>query len=190
MLSEIEFKKVLIKKLNINSKWRDGDLDNSPGKKVDVVNDFLKIAIEIKDDTLLKIPIPKPGELIVSDINITQKNRQFKDDLKSASKKFLNYPGYKTIVLIRTEMADRSNGTIDYTISGPYTLKKINGELIDAGRPSSYFNYSDNSINEVGAIIFWGNYKYLFADNTNPNVNTKRIIKKSEAEKIFNIKFL
>jgi len=188
MISEPEFKTRLLEKLNvINPGWADGDLDNSREKKADIVNNSLQIAIEIKDDTLYKALVPMPGRMIGQTNDLKQKNRQFKDDLKSANKKFINYPSYKTILILRTDMADRTTGLIDYIINGLKTFKKDGNELVYVGRPNTYFSDEDNSISEVGAIIFWGNNQIVYGPNNNPNFNKARFLDKDDIENILDI---
>ncbi len=188
MISEKEFKEKLITKLNfINSGWRDGDLDLFLGPKSDIINDQLKVAIEIKDDTKFNRRMPTTsGEIVLNGTNLSEKNRQFKDDIKSANKKFKSYIGYKTILLLRTEMIDFFSDIVNYTIDGPRSFAKINGELVCAGRPSTFWSGHDKSTAEVGGILFWGN-RCTYRINENPNINKKRIIDKIDLEKMMNI---
>lgn len=190
MLSEKEFKDKLTAKLNlINQGWYDGDLKNS-NKSADIVNDDLKIAIEIKDDVLYKSLIPpKDGRMVSQTIDITKKNRQYKNHIKLANEKFLNYKDYKSILILRTEIADRTSGTIDYIINGPQVFSKVNGQLQYAGRPSTFFGDHDNSTNEVGSVIFWGSSNIIYRKNINPNVNKNRFINKTRLQIIFGMKF-
>jgi len=188
LLDEKEFKERFITKLNnINSGWRDGDLDNFVGKKSDIVNDQLKIVFEIKDDIKYKMVIPtKSFEIVEDSVNLGGKNRQFKYDLKDANKKFLNYPGYKSIVILRTEMSGISKDVIEYTINGPKVIYiGKNGKSVGVGSPSTFWGNHDNSTREVGVILFLGcDNKIFYRENTNPNINRDRIIKKQELEKI------
>ncbi|MBP6886194.1 MAG: hypothetical protein KBC02_03050 [Candidatus Pacebacteria bacterium] len=173
MIPEKEFKKRLIYRLNSKSEgWRDGDLDSSVGRKADVVNDALKIAVEIKDDTTFHFIHPDPGQIVTQTTNLSTKNRQLKNHIKDANEKFLNYPDYKTVVLIRTEML---TGTIDYTIDGPQTFGKIGGQLVYTGRPSTFWGHHDKSTSEVGGILFWGD-KCQYRINENPNTKPQRIL--------------
>jgi len=181
-LDEKKFKENFINRLNdINPGWRDGDKDNFTGKKADIVNDKLKIVIEIKDDTKYKMIIPSTSEIIGNLTKLNNKNRQFKDDIKNANEKFLNYDGYKSIVLLRTEMSNRNGDVIEYTISGP---KIISGGGVY--RPSTFFGEHDESTKEVGVILFWGS-RIFYRENTNPNVVKNRIIRKQELERIMGV---
>ncbi len=189
MITEQEFKEKLIKKLNVlNPGWRDGDIDKFVGKKADIVNDDIKIVIEIKDDTVFKMDsLSKTCYPSIIEVKSNQKGRQFKGDLKDANKKFVNYPNYKSILLLRTRMADIPRDIIEYTLRGSKTYRKINGKWILAGRPSTFFSGHDNSTKEVGVILFLGKNECLYRENTNPNVNRKRIIEKRELEELFDI---
>ena len=180
MIPEIEFKNNLINKLNhINKGWRDGDLDIFDGKKVDVVNDDLKIAIEIKDDTQFKrILSSLPGEPVTNEIKVDKKNRQFKNHLKSANKKFLNYDNYQTLLLLRTEIVGCFSTIVDCVIDGP---------LPSVGMPSSFFLDHDKSTTEVGGFLFWDDKDCCYRINKNPNVNKNRIIEKKDLEKILGL---
>jgi len=167
MLKESEFKNKLINKLNsFYDGWRDGDLDTTQGMKVDIINDNLKIAIEIKDDTKYRF-----GDSASTNLHI--KGRQFKDDVKQGDKKFINYPDYQTLLIIRTDIDKK---VIEYVLGGCHAFGSINGQQQYTGRPSTFWGCHDNSINEVGALLFWGKKSLYFRPNDNPNANKNRVI--------------
>ena len=85
-------------------------------------------------------------------------------------------------------MANFFPDIIDYSINRPKTFSKVNGELVYSGRPSSFWEEHDQSIKEIGVILYWGNNKCYYRKNLNPNVNKKRILQKEELEKIIGIK--
>ena len=86
MTPQDQFKEKLIIKLKRHHPdWKDGDV----GGRVDVVNHSLKVAIEIKDE-------PGGGPDMEKKTNL-----QYGDHLRSAYRKFIKYPGYKTALLIR-----------------------------------------------------------------------------------------
>jgi hypothetical protein len=180
------FKQKLIDRFNKNAaNWIDGDSDLPNERTPDIINHSMKVVIEIKDDTKYKFDIPKNGEIGCKTTNLSEKNRQFKNHLKDANKKFINYPDYKSVLLLRTEVVNFMGSIAEYIINGPTTYKKINGKLLCIGHPSTFWGNHDHSTKEVGAILFLGNNEYFYRQNTNPNVNNKRILKRVELEKIF-----
>ena len=89
MTEEKQFKKLFINKLNnIYKGWRDGDLDNFNGSKIDIVNDNLKIAIEIKDDFRYKSIVPAlNGQIVSQTTNLSKKINNLKIISKKRIKK-------------------------------------------------------------------------------------------------------
>lgn len=188
MLDEKKFKIDLIDKLNsIHSGWRDGDLDQLNHKRVDIINDKLKIAIEIKDDIKFHINIANNK---ISDglIDLKEKNRQFKYDIKNSNKKFKFYPNYKSVVILRTEMVNYgfSRKQLEYIVNGPISIEKNSNQIT---RSSTFFGNHDNSTKEVGGFLFLDNDAYKYIENKNPNINKNRILNKKEFEKYFLILF-
>ena len=116
---EYEYKKRLLELLNkYKSGWIDGDAENQHEQTADLVNNSLKIVIEIKDDTKYKyVPPPPTGEMIVRTMYLPTKQNQLKKDAREANRKFRNYKNYKTILLIRTELIYK-NELIAYLING------------------------------------------------------------------------
>ena len=116
MTSEGVFKLELIEMLNgRHSGWVDGDHDNNGYKSADLVNHKSKIAIEIKDDLLSEPHKETSKNFFEGSYDINRLNKQYFDDIKDANKKFRNYPGYKSILLIRTSlpMAAIAKGAIE-----------------------------------------------------------------------------
>lgn len=188
-MDEQTFKEKLINSLNQNiDGWIDGDNEQPNQKTADIVNHIIKIVIEIKDDTKYRFDISEDGRIHGRTTNLCEKNRQIKNDLKDANKKFLNYHNYKSILLLRSEVVNFAGHIAEFIISGPTTYIKDNGKLLCKSHPSTFWGNHDQSTKEVGAILFMGRYGYYFRQNTNPNVNKKRLIEKSELEKIFGCK--
>jgi len=185
MISEEEFKNRLIKTLNqINDGWIDGDNEKRMGKKVDIVNHNLKIAIEIKDDTKNKTVVPPSGQIITQSTNLTLMNKQLSDDIKSANKKFQNYDNYKTILLIRTDF-DFSD-IIRYAIEGPKVLhiNKNTSQVINLTRQRKY---SDYVFKNIGCFLIFS--KSGVGYFLNKLSDASRQIEKLELEKIFQMEF-
>jgi len=186
MINEQIFKQKLIDRFNKNvAGWIDGDFDLPNKKTPDILNHSMKVAIEIKDDTKYKFDIPENGKIVCKTTNLSEKNRQFKNDLKEANKKFLNYPNYKSVLILRTEVVNFTGSIAEFIINGPTTYKKNNGKLLCVGHPSTFWGNHDQSTKEVGVILFVGKNEYFYRQNINPNINNNRIIKKIELENIF-----
>ncbi len=184
MIPEEKFKTDLIDKLNkIYPGWVNGDKEKGQHKKVDIINHSLKIAIEIKDDTYSKrIDPPLSGEIIVYGEDLDKKNKILLDDIRSANQKFKAYPGYKTILIIRTEsdIAD----TIRYPIEGLYTYKfnSRTKKLQYVGRKTKYSRFVRK---EIGCyLIFNGDWYYFF----NKYANQNRVLHKRDIEDYFGIR--
>jgi len=82
----------------LNSDWEDGDLNNQD-KTADLINKNLKLAVELKNDTIFKIKINR----ISGGSLITLSNR-YRGYGRDANQKFLSYPDHKTALLIETQM--------------------------------------------------------------------------------------
>jgi hypothetical protein len=184
MIIEKEYKDKLIKLLNNrNPGWIDGDKEGNPNKKTaDIVNDDLKIAIEIKDDTKnKKIKIPTDGTIITSSENLTIMNKRMSDCLKDANNKFKEYPEYKTILILRTNFDFPD--LIRYAFEGLHTYTKKGDESPHySGRTGKY---SIHAKKEVGSIIV-DSKNFGFFENRYAKKSRK--IKKEEVENIFNKK--
>lgn len=182
LIPEGEYKNKLIGSLNSRTAgWIDGDQETLPGKKADVVNYNLKIAIEIKDDLKSNRSIPRTEQLSDSSEDCKSKNRQFKDDMKNASDKFKSYPDYKTILLLR---ADVSPGLVKYCSDGLLNLDTFG----NCERLSSYYMEHDYSTSEVGCVLQITKFGYSYFENRNPNVSGARKISKADLESILGIK--
>ena len=186
MILEKQFKEKLLSQLNtINSNWIDGDSEQRNGSKVDLVNHRLKIVIELKDDTKHKINLPnKPGVFVENDQDLTVMNARLNDDIRSANKKFKNYPDYKTILLFRTEffIAD----VFRYALEGlhTYSLPRDKDEKLKyVGRKTKYSPFIRK---EIGCFIVWTDDRYYIS---NELARPQRVLEKEEIEKLFNLKF-
>jgi len=188
MIKESEYKKKLIKKLNcVHSSWEDGDRDMSMAniKTADIVNHRLKIAIEVKDDKKNKMmQTPLSGEVVTNETDLVEMNKQVRDKVKSAHKKFEQYPGYKTVLILRSEI------TIPYLIKialeglDTFSRNKNTKELVYKGKTGKYSQYVGNNIGCF--LIMADDYYYL----SNKKAKKDRVsILKKEINEIFNLKF-
>lgn len=119
MITENKFKEDLLNKLGQN--WVDGDKENKNDKTADIVNHSLQIAIEIKDETKIRITKPfKTGKIIKTELQLKTISDSLLDHIRDTRKKFQNYQGYRTILLIRTENC--INDLIPYCINGFHTF--------------------------------------------------------------------
>ncbi|MDP3934746.1 MAG: hypothetical protein Q8Q46_00765 [Candidatus Giovannonibacteria bacterium] len=180
-ISEKEFKENLIKNLNqYSSGWIDGDKEKGFENKntADVVNRRLKIYIEIKDDGCFSEP--KTGHW-TGEFKIKQINGQLRRWIKISSKKFINYEGYKTLVLIRTDKTDWPWVLLESAIFGVRDPEKQHG----FEWPGSVFRNDNLSGKNVGGILFWGRTRAYFTKNINPNVSKTRIISYEWIKEVF-----
>jgi len=182
MLSEEIYKKNLIKKMNeINPGWIDGDVESNSEKTADLVNHNLKIAIEIKDDEKYRHEFPPlTGEMITGSLDLLAKNKQFKDDAQDANRKFRNYPEYKSILLIRTELINIPSSVIRYIFEGMRRFVITKPRLTEIGRLNKYLSHS--STKEIGGYLLSDEKEYYYFKN--PNSYKNRTIIKNEVEKI------
>ena len=183
-LSESEglYKKYLIKKLNkINIGWVDGDKNNNKTKTTDLINKTLNIAIEIKDDTTYKHKFPSATErgARLNNIDISKKSEQLKSHARDANKKFRNYPNFKTILLIRTELVNIPFDIIGYIFNGMLRFTKIDGKLVKIGKKNEFLSFT--STKEIGSYLLFGNNSYYYIEN--PNANPCRIVSRYNLEK-------
>ncbi|MBI2669672.1 MAG: hypothetical protein HYX20_00780 [Candidatus Yanofskybacteria bacterium] len=182
MIPESEYKPKLLEILNNgNGGWTDGDREKQTDKTADIVNHLLKIAIEIKDDTRYKFIHPEPGVIRTATHDLSQKSKQlFGDDSRDANHKFRNYPGYRTILIIRTEFA-MFKDTLSYMNQGFQTFVKQGDKLVYVGQRK---NYRMDSTSEIGC--------YLFPDDqmlylNNPHAKQNRILSKDEVQDLLGI---
>lgn len=183
MLPEKVFKKHLLDRLNkINPGWIDGDFQNNHIKTVDLINLNLKIGIEIKDDTVFKYS-SSPS---VYTINHDKVSNQFKTDARDANTKFKNYPDFRTVLLMRTELVNLPLSIVGYQFSGlrRFTKSKSGLNNIEIGRKNKYLSFT--STKEIGCYLLFGNNQYYFIGN--PNANPKRNFNKKILEFVFSEK--
>ncbi len=183
MIPEEIFKQNLIQSLkSINVGWIDGDKESNRKKKADIVNHSLRIAIEIKDDTKYRIELPTtPGVMVGGSHNLKKMNQRFSDHIRSANKKFKEYPGYKTVLLFRTEFLIID--IIRYSIEGLHSYSKPEDRLVYIGRKGKYSEYNRQ---EIGCFVVINQEAHYF-----PNVLAKqnRLFNKEDVQKIFGHSF-
>ena len=184
VISEKTFKENLIYDLNlINAGWIDGDKESNRKKTVDIVNHSLKIAIEIKDDTKYKIELPTTfGVMIGQGYDLTKMNQRFGDHIRSANNKFKEYPGYKTILLFRTEFI--ITDVIRYAIEGLHSYSKQADRLVYIGRKGKY---SKHNKEKIGCFIVVNQEGFGYFSNDLAEEN--RFLDKGKIERIFGRKF-
>ncbi|MEI6480154.1 MAG: hypothetical protein WCO12_01350 [bacterium] len=176
MISELDFKNELIRKLSVEKGWIDGDKEISDGKKVDILNHRKKVAIEVKDDTVHKSEMPSPERpIICTTTDIGRMNKILSDHIKKARIKFKKYSDYKTILLIRTE--HRIMDTVRYAIDGLHTYTQTSY----IGRRGKY---SEHTRENIGCYIICdsdGGLHYI----PNPHCKfSENLVSKREAEDI------
>lgn len=152
---ESYFKSETIALLNqITKGWEDGDLQNTKDKTVDLVNNSLKIAIEISD------VFRKDN----SNSSFKQIREQFKRAARHANGKFKNYPRFKTISLIRTNLPDCKD-LIEYIFVGVIDAKRIKDGYAKITWKDKFLSPKFTSI---GCYIFYdinGKRPWFFLNN-------------------------
>lgn len=183
MIPEEIYKENLIQSLKLNdANWIDGDKELNERKTVDIVNHILKIAIEIKDDTKYKTETPKiSGVMVTQGGDLTKMNQRFNDHIRSANKKFKEYPGYKTILLFRTEFLITT--IIRYAVEGLHSYSRPKDRLVYIGRKGKYSKYIRQ---EIGCFIVINQEAHYFS---NVLAKQSRLLRKKEVEKIFGQSF-
>lgn len=174
-------KQMLERLLKCNKDWTDGDLERirQNQKTVDLVNHNEKIAIEIKDVNY--------SLMYGHDDHIQKLNGVLLDGLKDASKKFRNYPSYKTCLFFLIPWLDNLDQVM-YSLFGSlvFIKKEGTGSLIENGRTKKY---SDWIWRNIGCIVFYkGEDTVLFIEN-NLLIELERRISKKEASEMFILNF-
>jgi hypothetical protein len=117
---EQEYLKELLHQLNsICEGWELGDIEDAykKVKSADVVNHKEKLAIEVKDDFSEMAPeLSSENPIFQQTRNLETLSNRYRHDIEDAHKKFKNYDGYETAVLIR--FSDFTFTTIYYLLGG------------------------------------------------------------------------
>jgi hypothetical protein len=165
--------KWLIKLKSIDFNWKDGDLSNQ-NKTADLINDNLKLAIELKSDTVFKIKSETETSCI------TLSNR-WKGYAKDANSKFNSYPSYRTILLIECEIPDSLLQRI--FIGTPVLKIPTKGSFLkNKNLREHYSNIGCYLMMSKSEGIIDGFYYFK-----NPAADKKRILEKAEVGNILNI---
>lgn len=177
--TDITVKDDLLARLNkVSTEWIDGDLNNKSIKTADMVNHKLKIAIEIKDDTKSKPPRMLDHSLGTYEYDLSELNKRFYADIKNANKKFRNYPGYKTVLLLRTEVPRAS--LVAEAILGIHTFSRagvsVNENLTYKGRRGKHNRC------EVGCFLIFCGRSGLPTYFSNGYASKTRILNQEELE--------
>ncbi len=148
-----------LNKLEAHSKgWCYGDSKNIKIKTADFVNHRQKIAIELKRE--------KGENLNNKDRNTLALSNRIEEYIKDANKKFGNYPGFQTLLLVELKSSTWSAQVI---MSGIKQLHFINGQHVgNSIKNERLFSKMEN----IGAIVFWpakGNITKIayYFDNSN-----------------------
>jgi|GEM_PF-3135314 len=172
-MSEIQFKEDILELLSHqNDNWVDGDKDQARKNKADIVNHALKIAIEVKDE-------PKGGS------NLLKAVEEYGDILRSVTKKFREYPQYKTALLIRG--SEQTIAEIVYqSIKGVDRYERVGDTLIHAGVVNKY--KGDKYLKKkIGCyLIFCGAQYYYFSNKLSSD---DCVIKKEKIADVFGLNF-
>ena len=184
-LSEEQFKDELLNKLSLNNQnWIDGDKDKTR-KTADLVNHSLKIAIEIKDDTISKaLPEPEEGNSVGATYNLSEINKRIYADIRDANKKFREYPKYETVLLLRSKLPIPQ--IVKNSIGGQHTFVKSNNRQ---DQDLSYIGRRDKIYRkEVGCfLILCGENEFFYIANSYSV--RERIISQRELEQKFGFRF-
>lgn len=181
MIPEKEFKAQLLNRLTkIHKDWVDGDLFRNQKKTVDLINHKLKIAIEIKDETVHKRLMPTPEEPLV--VRTTDLNRMatiLLDHIRDARKKFINYSNYKTILIIRSDHGIL--GSIIYAIEGFHTFT----ETSYVGKKQA--KYKKTIKENIGCYVIYNYNNVPYYASNDQCKSEKNLVSKTEAENILGI---
>lgn len=187
MIDEATYKRNLIESLNkVQIGWIDGDQEATVGKKADIVNHQMKIAIEIKDDTVHKTIRPIPERpLIVVTTSLDRMSTILLDHIRDAYSQFKNFPGYKTILLIRSDHDIVES--IRYCIDGlhTYTQTQYLGKI-----PTKYTSYIKSNIGCFVLYNYEGKLFYVLNDLCKHVANkvTKEFAEEIFGEKMFDVR--
>lgn len=164
-----------ISKLNVNNHgWVNGDLESRTERTADMVNHSIKYAVELKREK---------GESVDNkDGNLVTISNRIESYFTDTNKKFINYPKYKTILIIELKSTD--SGAFS-AMGGIGQLHFAEGQLVASSiKNKKLFSKTEN----IGCIIFWPaqggsmlNGKRYF---DNPFSKPEHKVTKSEAENI------
>lgn len=161
MISEQEFKNWMIENLakeTQSSEWIDGDMLGVESKTPDLINFYLNIAIEIKDDRLFVHPkVTKSGVFWTN--NLTKIQSQVKSDIRDANKKFRNFTDQISILLLRSEHNSHTfkkllNGIVRFghnESSGTFRLPNTGVGFTSSSESVDYFTF----YNPLYGELFW-----------------------------------
>lgn len=169
-----------IAKLNCSdSNWINGD-KLSKGKTADIINDKLKIAIELKRE--------KGQSLDNTPGNLEKISNRLDDYFKLSNEKFINYPEFKTLLLIELKTCI---DTAILSMQGIQSLHINNGELIGKSLRN---NQLYTKTNNIGGIILWPAPENFLSKNCyyfiNPKSSTEKQLSLAEVKTIFNNNFI
>lgn len=157
---------------SIDPNWRDGDLNNKD-KTADLVNDKLKLAIELKNDTV------SPNHINTLDfgLDLVKLSDRYRSYAKDANKKLRFYPSYKTALLIECGLI---KGILEEIFTGIETKK---------GKTGQFFLKNKNlreKYSNIGCYLINSNIKDCIAEFyyfRNPTAKNDIILGKTEIEK-------
>lgn len=178
MINEEDYKLQLITNFNqLNSGWVDGDLESVKHKTPDLVNHNLKIAIEIKDDTLSKKP-QRIGTQEYASYDIKKLNKRFYEHIRNANHKFRQLPEYRTVLILRTNLPMAE--MVKDAIEGVHTFIKVktqqnviksSGNWITSSNLSYVGRKDKHQRSEIGCFLIKNEDGYSYFVNSYAHVN-------------------
>lgn len=168
-----------IERLNrFNDGWVDGDKLNT-GKTADIINNDLKIAIELKRE--------KGESLDNENKNLEKLSNRLEEYFKLSNEKFANYPEFKTLLLIELKTPI---DTAILAIKGILSLHLDNGKLVGKSIRNNRLYIKTNN---MGGLILWPAPGNLLSRECiyyiNPNSSIERQLSLMEVENIFDNTF-
>ena len=175
--SEKEYVAHLLSKLRaVDQHWLDGDLEKEQSgeqrKSVDLVNHHRKAAIEVKDDCIAQPEVVDDTFGGGFSYDGHRLNKQFRDDIYGANRKFREYPEYKTILLVRTNLMAQ---LVKTSIEGLHVFSKTRVREIHNEPPLGNWSISPGLVykgrknkhnkKEVGSFIIHNESGYHYFSN-------------------------
>ncbi|MEK7631209.1 MAG: hypothetical protein AAB417_04280 [Patescibacteria group bacterium] len=129
--------------------WVDGDAESIITKTADLANHQYKLAVELKRE--------KGGSLENKTGNLETLSNRIEDYFKLANEKLVNYPNYKTLLIVEL---DTDLWSAEVVMEGLPQLHFREGELIGSSiRNRNLYSQIQN----IGAVVFWATPKNVFS---------------------------
>lgn len=158
--------------------WKVGDKKGHSFKTADIINCSRKIAVELKRE--------KGGSLDNQNGNLITLSNRLEPRIEDANKKFKQYPGYQTILIIEL---DTDVISAQVVMSGLPQRHFKSGNLIGQSIKNKKLHSGMNQIyDDIGAIVLWPSPRNVFCGVpfyfNNPSAKTDRKVSIDEAKKI------